>query len=266
MTGRIRKNLRVALRLLKGGVSLSSVLLYPLRRRLAHHPENRIKLYDGTSICSPASEELLHPFDEIWIERRYSPGGLGIAPGATVVDVGANVGVFALWAVKCGAGRVIAVEPSPRMCEYLSRNVSSNHIQKITVVQAACGGQAGEAVLYSRGDEVLNSLYCRDSLGSQFRPLCRTPVLTLEDIFCRHGIETCHLLKLDCEGAEYDILLNAREETLQKIQAIAMEYHLGLNDHDPGELIGFLDDHGFRCEKTPLFDPEAGYLYALRRG
>ena len=264
MTRRIRNNLQVAFRLLEGGVTLGSVLLYPLRRRRSRNPENRIKLKSGISISSPAAEELLHPFEEIWIEGRYAPDGLGIPPGATVVDVGANVGVFTLWAVKCNAARVIAVEPSPRMCEYLSRNVSLNHFGNVTVVQAACGGRTGEAVLYSRGDEVLNTLYCRDVLGSEFRPLCRMPVLTLEDIFSRYGVETCHLLKLDCEGAEYDILLNTREDTLRRIQTIAMEYHVGLNEHDPLELLSFLEAHGFKAEKTPLLDPEGGYLYATR--
>jgi len=263
MIRRIRNNLQVARRLYQGGMTLGSVMLYPLRRR-CRSPENCIKLKDGTTICSPSAEELLYLFDEVWVGGCYTQK-FKIPPEATVVDVGANAGVFTLWAVKSGVARVIAVEPSPRMCKNLARNISFNHLGNVTVVQAACGGKTGEAVLYSRGDEGLNSLYCRDVLGSTFQPMCRVPLLTLEDIFRRCAIETCDFLKLDCEGAEYDILLNSAENTLSRIQMITMEYHVGLNDHDPSELINFLQAHGFHAEKTPLIDPEGGYLYATRR-
>ncbi len=264
MIRRIRNDLQLALQLLKSGVTLGSVLLYPLRRRLPGNPEKRFKLKDGISISLPDAAPLVLVFKEIWIDRCYT-SRFSLPPGATIVDIGANAGVFTLWALKGGAARVIAVEPSPRMCEYLSRNVLSNGFSNVTVVQAACGGRTGETVLYSRGSEGLNSLYCRDLLGSEFQPLCRTPMLTLGDIFSRYGVETCHLLKVDCEGAEYDILLNARDGTLNRIERIAMEYHVGLNDHDPEELVSFLQAHGFQTEKTPLLDPEGGYLYATRR-
>lgn len=263
MIRRILNNLQVARRLHQGGMTLGSVMLYPLRRR-SRSTENCIKLKDGTTICSPGAEELLYLFDEIWVEGCYTQK-FAIPPKATVVDVGANAGVFTLWAVKSGAARVIAVEPSPSMCKHLARNIASNHLGNVTVVQAACGGKTGEAVLYSRGEDGLNSLYCRDVLGSNFQPMCRVPVLTLEEIFRRYEVETCDFLKLDCEGAEYDILLNSAESTLRRIQMIAMEYHVGLNEHDPSELMTFLQAHGFHAEKTPLIDLEGGYLYATRR-
>ena len=264
MIRHIRNDFRCAFQLLANGVTLSSVLLYPLQRRRSRNPEKRLKLKNGISISAPNTDPLLYLFQEIWVEGFYSKK-FSIPPGATVVDIGANAGVFTLWALQGGAARVIAVEPSPRMAEYLSHNVSASGFSNVTVVQAACGGRAGETVLYSRGDEGLNSLYCRDVLGSTFQPMCRTPVLTLEDLFSRYGVETCHLLKLDCEGAEYEILLNTPGDMLKRIERITLEYHVGLNDHDPEELVSFLNAHGFQAEKTPLLDPEGGYLYATRR-
>lgn len=247
-------------------MTLGSVVLYPLRRHCLKNAEKWIRLKDGTSFSSPETDNLLFLFEEIWIDGCYTKR-FGVPPGATVVDIGANAGVFTVWALKRGAARVIAVEPSPRMCEYLSRNVSLNHFSNVTVVQAACGGRTGEAILYSRGDELLNTLYRRDLVGSPFQPLCRTPVLTLEDIFNRYNVGTCHLLKLDCEGAEYEFLLNASDDTLSRVERIALEYHVGLNDHDPQELVSFLEAHGFDAEKTPLCAPDndSGYLYATRR-
>jgi hypothetical protein len=72
------------------------------------------------------------------------------------------------------------------------------------------------------------------------------------------------LLKLDCEGAEYDILLNASGPLLSKIRQIAVEYHVGLTPHQPEELAERLERDGFETDLQPLVDEEGGYLYASR--
>jgi FkbM family methyltransferase len=211
-------------------------------------------------------ERLLDLFGEVWISRCYTPACFDVAAGDTVVDIGANVGVFTLWAASRDPHvRVIALEPSLRICDFLRRNVCANGLDNVTVIQAAAGGQKGEAILYSRGPEAWNTLYCRDNFGSMFRPLARTEVVTLDDLFDRFAVWKCSLLKLDCEGAEYEVLLNARPETLNRIGNIAMEYHVGLNEHSPEELVAFLESHGFAVECLPLIDQECGYLYARRR-
>ena len=44
-----------------------------------------------------------------------------------------------------------------------------------------------------------------------------------------------------------------------------MEYHMGVNDHAPQELVGFLGARGFEVELLPPLDVESGYLHAVRR-
>src|SRR5829696_7537799 len=100
-------------RLVAGGVRRLSALSYPLRRRLPR-PENRLDLTTGESLVSPVGEPLLALFEEIWIRQSYLPAAWTPTPRPTVVDVGANVGVFSLWAIRrLGAARVVAIEPSP---------------------------------------------------------------------------------------------------------------------------------------------------------
>ena len=53
--------------------------------------------------------------------------------------------------------------------------------------------------------------------------------VALKDIFDEHDIERCHFLKLDCEGAEYELLYNLPGEYYSRIERIVMEYH-GDND------------------------------------
>jgi hypothetical protein len=89
-------------------------------------------------------------------------------------------------------------------------------------------------------------------------------VLTLDELFSRFQFESCRLLKLDCEGAQYGILYAARAQTLAGIDEINMEYHVGINRHRPEELSRFLRSHGFSVDCGPMLDDETGYLRARK--
>jgi FkbM family methyltransferase len=262
---RFGNRVKVASLLAGAGATSSSILLFPIRRRL-RHPRCEINLRNGISIVSPPNEPLVSLVHEVWARRCYAPATVEAIPGATIIDVGAHAGVFALWAASTfPALRVIAVEPSAEMYRFLCLNIERNKLGNVSSLQAAVGGQRREAVLYHRGAAALNSLYTQDNYGSQFRPLERTQVVLLDDLFERFQVQSCPLLKLDCEGAEYEILFNTREETLQRIRQVAMEYHVGLNPHTPEEMMDFLASQGFKVVRLPLEDEEGGYLYATRQ-
>jgi FkbM family methyltransferase len=265
MGSRLTDYIRAGVSLHKGGMTLGSILLFPFRHRFLH-PRCEVTSKNGVTIVSPPEEPLLSMFLDIWVTSCYAPCPLDLPRGATVIDVGAHVGLFALWvAASHPEARVIALEPAPGICGFLRDNVSRNRLENITVVQAACGGRRGEELLYSRGPGAMNTFYARDLYGSQFRPLGRTLVLTLDDVFERFAVESCAFLKLDCEGAEYEILLNASAATLRKVERISLEYHIGLNDHAPQELVDFLASRGFEVTLLPPQDVESGYLHAGRR-
>ena len=246
------------------GVTLRSIVMFPVRRRLSK-TEIQIALRNGVSIRAPSMEPLLEIFREVWVDRRYMPVGFRVPRGHAIIDIGAHVGTFTLCAAaENPEARVIALEPSALVCEFLRRNVAAAGKTNVTILECACGGRSGEAMLYGRGVEAMNSLYDVDSYGSSFCALTRVPVISLDDLFERLEVRNCGLLKLDCEGAEYDILLSASRSTLLKVTSISMEYHVGLNSHTPGELAGTLNSVGFRVECGPLLDDEAGFLYARR--
>lgn len=83
--------------------------------------------------------------------------------------------------------------------------------------------------------------------------------------FERFAVESCEFLKLDCEGAEYEILFKASADTLRKVERISLEYHMGVTDHAPQELVDLLGSRGFEVELLPPLDVESGYLHAVRR-
>jgi FkbM family methyltransferase len=231
-------------------------------------------LTTGDCLVSPVEEPLLALFDEIWIRQSYLPvawtaaattGTATRAGGPIVVDVGANVGVFCLWAARrLGAARIVAVEPSPRMARALRANLERNNLEHVTVLEAALGAERGQAVLYKRGAEVMDTLFQRDNYGSRFEPAGTVKIVTLEDVFTDLEINHCELLKLDCEGAEYEILFGASDAALAKVRHIAAEYHVGLNDYEPTSLQRFLEGKSFAVTCFDPLDEESGYIHASR--
>ena len=110
----------------------------------------------------------------------------------------------------------------------------------------------------------MSTLFQRDIDSHGFELIAEPLAISLDTLFAHHDVIRCHLLKLDCEGAEYDILYAASRPTLDRIDAIAADYHVGLNDHTPAELTAFLEAAGFLVTATGLVDAEGGYLYARR--
>ena len=89
--------------------------------------------------------------------------------------------------------------------------------------------------------------------------------MTLEDALKKAGFAHCDLLKVDCEGGEYDIFFHTPEETLRKIDRIAMEYHDGCTPHSHSELADFLRGHGFSITlRTNPVHRHIGFLTAVR--
>jgi hypothetical protein len=90
--------------------------------------------------------------------------------------------------------------------------------------------------------------------------------LSLADAFAMLEIETCDLLKLDCEGAEYSILFDTPRTVLELIQRIVMEYHDNVVQYTHRDLARFLDEQGFEVEtfQNPVHS-YLGYLRAVRK-
>jgi FkbM family methyltransferase len=170
-----------------------------------------------------------------------------------VVDIGAHIGTFTLYAAKmCGASHVFSFEPSPANYRILSDNVERNQLRNVTCVNQAVAGNRGLRTLRLDSiDPGSNSLVIGSSERSTEVECC-----TLEDVFQRFSLPRIDYLKIDCEGAEYEILENATSR-LQQISRISMETHSTL-DRRPEDLHRLLSTHHFEVRR---FGP---FLYATR--
>jgi FkbM family methyltransferase len=194
----------------------------------------------------------------VYVEADYGRMTLPWADMRTIVDIGSTVGSFTVWAAQLSpTARFIAVEPNPDVYPFLVANVRLNDLTvRATTVEAALGAVSGWGVIENVG--AFSTLIRVVPYESGKGPTVR--LLTLERLFQDAAIQRCDLLKIDCEGAEYDILLTAPESVLERVGTVVCEYH-PTTHHDPVELTERLTKFGFRVErdKTPL-----GFLLATR--
>ena len=178
----------------------------------------RLALNPRDPVISGALRLGLYENDEVaWFEKL-------LRPGMTVIDAGANIGLYtALAARGVGpAGRVFALEPDPESFGYLLRTIAANGFSCVEPFRAAASSVAGTAQLHrnphNRGD---NRLYAD--------PLLADPVavetVRLDGLLAGRGIHSFHLLKMDVQGAEGLVLEGAGQLLANSPEAtILMEF------------------------------------------
>jgi FkbM family methyltransferase len=195
--------------------------------------------------------------DEMFVQNvildgEYTPPGFGIGETDTVIDIGGNIGTFALQASRMAhRGRVLTFEPSAANYKLLTTNISMNRAANVIAERAAVSDSAGTITLYcGDGDGGFFSIEAfRPEQASKSE---QVPAITLQEIFDRYDVERCGFLKLDCEGAEYRILYALPQEYFSRIGRIAMEWHGGCDEaqrrEKAGALAGYLQMIGFRID------------------
>jgi hypothetical protein len=196
----------------------------------------RIRL-DGLTLYSPlwVRDEAAY-YEEVLLRDAYEVKGRDFG-GRTVVDVGAYVGDSTLAFARRGAS-VQAFEPSESYCKFIRRNVAENGYSARVVLHEVGLGER-KASIQTR-HERLNFVE-----GVQYA--------------LQHLPRDIDLLKLDCEGAEYHLLGDARFLAHLAPREIRMEYHRGRQG-----IVGPLERAGY---SVSLKDPEAelGFATAYRK-
>jgi len=139
-----------------------------------------------------------------------------------IVDVGANRGYFTSWAAQNGAKKILAFEPVKATYLQLKSNVQRQHkMVDISLHNNAVASLAQSDIKIYYNEELEDySLHFADDT-SKFELV---DAVSLLEIVKRVG-EDIDILKLNCEGAEYDILLNSPDEIFESINSIRLEYH-----------------------------------------
>ena len=210
-----------------------------LPRAASGESVTEIRLRDGSIIIAPAENALWAHFSDIWYHLSYTKH-CQIPPDGLIVDIGANVGVFSLFAAR-HARVVYALEPASSNFSRLISNVS--RARNIVPLNLACAAQDGHGVLDLSINPVSFSLLTSGSPGKQES----VDVVTLGTLFKRFNISCCDFLKLDCEGSEFDIILDSDPSLWCRVKRIVMEYHDHLSERfSHRDLLQKLEELGFR--------------------
>ena len=174
---------------------------------------------------------------EQFIEEQYN--WLDVK-GKNVIDIGANIGDSAIYFALKGAKHVYAFEPYPYSYRIASQNIRLNKLQdRITLQNEGCGRKKGKIKI----DTNYTNLGSTDL--KNFKNGTNINMITLNELIRRFRIIDDAILKIDCEGCEYDVLLAAKNSDLRQFKQIQIEYHYGYLN-----LKGKLEDAGFKVTNT----------------
>jgi len=194
---------------------------------LNHYFHNRspakrlVELRNGIKIHFSCAPDDLSTVVVVFLKKDYGE----IPKRGVVIDIGANIGVFSIYAISRGASRVFAFEPNREAYGVLVKNIEENNLRgRILPFNFAVGGGGYNTINIPRVSSAHNQTVklVSESQKDQYETVSCT---TLEKILSANRIEQVDLLKMDCEGAEYEILDGASDRTLSVVQRLRMEYH-----------------------------------------
>ncbi|MDQ3677732.1 MAG: FkbM family methyltransferase [Actinomycetota bacterium] len=188
-----------------------------------------------------------------------------VAPGASVYDIGANIGFFSLLAARLAGptGSVEAFEPLPAAAAGLRRHVALNDARTVTVHELAVAAHSGRAQLMAVQEASWSHLAQRGR-HPDTQEVLEVQVVTIDELVAG-GMRAPNVVKIDVEGAEIDVLEGMAETIRAHSPAIICELH-GSN----AEFVAYADAIGYVAHNLdgppPLADAGAVHALALPAG
>jgi FkbM family methyltransferase len=227
-------------------------------------PFSEIKIRGGINLNFPDYIQARGFFQEIWYHRLYTRYYSHHQRPGTVVDIGANIGFFTLYAKwlwpEC---TVYSFEPAPENYHYLQHNIQNSGKSDITAYNLAVTDGRQETINFFLKEHSGSHSIFSDISSHEVtvKSSIAIPTISLEKIL-ELTKQRIDFMKIDCEGCEWEILTNS-SNLLGQVRYIAMEYHL-----PPGkkvdEMASILRNAGFRLKIEPPFDWgdwKLGFLY-----
>jgi len=237
-----------------------------------------ITLPDGRQVASLNKYETLYLYREIFADLSYSKHNVALLDGDTVIDIGANIGFFSMFASnEANDLKIIAVEPSPTVLPILQDNIA-NYAPSAVIEAAGASDKIGTAEFTAYRNSSVFSSFDADSASDEdaITAIVRNqieetgisdqavideavselmegrlefdtftcPLISVSDIIDKHDLDQINLLKIDAEKSEEQIIAGIRDEHWDIIEQIIIEVHLQDN-MDPTGIYNILESKGF---------------------
>ena len=240
---------------------LENWYLYPLVYfKLIKQNHIIFKTKTGLKIRIRVNSTDLMAFTHVWLIQEYSAPKFKINNNDLILDIGAHIGLFSLFASQfCKNGKIFCYEPIKENYNELLQNIKINNIKNIFPFNCAVSNKTEKIKIYLNDDESGHSIFLENS------NYVEVDSISINDIFENHSITKCNFLKLDCEGAEYEIIELLSKKHLGKIEKSVIEYHMfDKYPHLLKELQNTLEKNSFKLKTRSLF-LDIGFLFALKK-
>ncbi len=256
---------------------------YASLRRMTRNPLDAIRFRKNKSQCPELCLEFrnqpklymrggradYHVFHRIFLRDEYKLEPILAKRLGNVIDLGGNVGLFTA-RVAPYAEKVVVCEPVPENFERLEKNLSN--FDNVVRKQIAVSDREKDIEIFMLSEDRHSGAFSahREEQGNLLREESITiPAVSLEQLMATQEMATVDLLKIDIEGAEYEVIY-AAENILPRINRIHGEYH-NVDASDPRTRIdnfsAFLRGAGYEVEVQPHRHLENhGLFFAARPG
>lgn len=227
-------------------------LLYLYFRR-QNPTGNKVELRNGTIIHLSGDSSDIVTVYLIFCRHDYGK----VEKGSSIVDIGSNIGIYSIYAAMNGSKIVYAYEPCEESYQMLEKNIFENKFAEIIKpFNAVVMGRESKPVLFPRKSDVMNTLPTDIQEDSELYKYVE--VITFEEITRQLPENT--MVKMDCEGGEFDILLNSKISAFNNVPEIRLEYHNGPRE----QLFSKIKENGYKLSFIEK-GVDAGILWCLKK-
>jgi FkbM family methyltransferase len=217
----------------------------------------------GTRLIVPLMRDAgaLHAALEVFAFEAYA-NEWTLEEQPLIVDVGGNIGAFPLWLAESYPGvRGVCFEPDPDAFPFLKRNLALNG-SAVEGRQAAVSDRSGKRALFREFPGSGVSSLHPDVAERDYHGSISVDVVGFDELIEEIDDEIS-LLKLDCEGSEYEIVQRSDPDSWRRVRRVVVEYH-PVQGRSASELELRLAEVGLEVVKGDVLGPAAGILWLSR--
>jgi FkbM family methyltransferase len=196
-------------------------------KKLKHDKSDHLKVHRSKigDLYYTQAQQLYHGLQEVLVDEIYK---VNLASNARIIDCGANIGLSVLYFKSiCPSAHITAFEPDRHNFELLTKNCIVNNLKQVDLVEAAVWKENTQLKFIAQG-----------GMDSKISEGAEEGILVKAYSLIDYLHDPVDFLKLDIEGAEFEVLKNI-EEYMDKIAKLFIEYHGSFSQTN--ELIAILD-------------------------
>ena len=204
---------------------------------------------------------ILAVFNEIIGHKVYHNDFVNVEENDVVIDIGFNYGLFSMVSLKNNPSKIIAFEPNPKLVSNYQKFF--NH-EKIELYQKAVSHKTGKT-LFKEAHSSGMSTIMGDVNTNNIDNTYEVELVNFYQFLQENNINQIDYLKVDCEGAEYDIFDSIPNEYLtNQVKKIALEFHHKFEDKKVQKLYNKIVSCGFKTRVSYETNNTIGMLYAKK--